>query len=126
MKPNRRTVIACLALVLVSGCRPSGPAQTARAFYDNVAAGEIEAAIDLLSGQIVSQLGREKLRAGLREVARDIQEKGGLEEVEITEESVQGEIATVSVTVRFGDGSTESETMHLVREEGAWRIQPEK
>ncbi|HSL84959.1 MAG TPA: DUF4878 domain-containing protein [Thermoanaerobaculia bacterium] len=126
MKPKTGTAIACLALVLVSGCLPSGPAQTAREFYDNVGAGEIEAAIDLLSSQIVSQLGREKLRAGLRELARDIQGKGGIEKVEVTEESVQGEIATVSVTVRFGDGSTESETMHLVREDGAWRIQPEK
>lgn len=102
--------------------------EAAEAFYGHLDAGEIEAAIDLLSVQLVGQFGREKIRAGLQETALDIQKKGGIDSVEIErpEGEATSEVALVTATVRFGNGTSSVETLKLALEDGAWRIQPEK
>jgi len=118
--------VPMLIAALAAGCSAQGPEAVARAFYNHLEDGEIEAAIDLLSSQTVGQIPREKLRAGFREVALDIEKKGGIDELELVDQTVKGEIARLSMAVRYGNGSTENETVVLVREDGAWRIQPEK
>ena len=129
---NRRTFSACLVLAILSATLActvfrSGPASTVKEFYDKVASGEIDGALNLLSGQFRTQFGDQKLRAALTEQARQIkQQKGGVKSIETKSEDIQGELATVTVLITYTNGSTQTDTTHLVKESGYWRITPSK
>jgi len=127
MKATRLCLASLLALALfAAACISSGPAGTVRSFYRHVEAGEIEDALGLVSSLILDRLGKDKLRAALQEAARDIRDKGGIREIVIDKEEVLGEIATVTVTLHYGNGSHNTEEIELSREDGKWKLRPEK
>lgn len=119
-------LVPVLLLGLLLGACARGPAGTVESFYRHLEQGELDAAIELVSDATVSQLGEDKLRVGLREVTQDIQDKGGLDEIEIVEEKTTGEVSEVTVVLHYGDDSTERETIDLVQKDGAWKLEPEK
>lgn len=52
-----------------------------------------------------------------------IDRKGSIEKLEIRDEKIIGEVAELTVLVAYGNGSTETEKVKLVKEEGGWRIE---
>ena len=47
-------------------------------------------------------------------------------DVEITNEQIANDIANVTVVVKYGNGTAETEKVKLVKEASGWRLQPEK
>lgn len=113
-------------LLLTAACFASGPEATVKKFYKAMENGEIEDATELLSSRIVGMLGEDKLRAALSKQALEIKKKGGIDSIEITEMNEVGEIAEGKVTVTFGDGSQDTDTVKLVKEDGKWKLNAEK
>lgn len=127
--PSSRATTRILAAFLplcLAACMNPGPGATVRKFYHAVEAGEIEAALDLLSAETVSTVGEDKLRTVLRSVTSDIDDKDGIRSFELTEEKVLGEIAEVHVHIVYGNGEEADEETKLVQEKGRWRIQLSK
>jgi hypothetical protein len=118
--------ILLTALMACTILRP-GPAATVKQFYKSVEAGNLDDAIKLLSGQLRSQIGDQKLRAALAEQARDIkQRQQGIRSISVEKEDVQGQIATVTLLLTFGDGTTKRDVTKLVLENNSWKISPSK
>jgi hypothetical protein len=118
--------VALACAVLVLACAGSSPSSAVRGFYEAAAAGKTDSAIDLLSERTVNTLGRGKLQAGIQELARKAQQQGGMKELKITKEQVSGDVADVSFTISYGNGIVETNSEHLVKEKGRWRLQPKK
>lgn len=115
---------ACfLALsALLAGCQPS-PQSTVKGFFKDLEGGEINQAADTLSEE-ASQLYGSKLKMGLQQAPEEIEAIGGIKKIEITDEEINGDLAEVAYVIEFGDGSTESGTMELIKEDGDWKINP--
>lgn len=124
--PSTATVLTLVLVGLLAGACARGPAQTVESFYRHVEDGELDAAIELISQGTLSQLGEDKMRAALRQATQDIQEKGGIDKIEVVEEKTTGEVSEVTVVIHYGDNSTSRESVDLVQEDGDWRLQPGK
>jgi hypothetical protein len=120
---SRRVVLALLCLLVAASCGARGPEATVTRFHELVAEGEVEEALGLLSSDSFSTVSREKIRAGLRQMTLQIDEKGGLADFEITESKELGEVAKVSYKATFGNGDDDDGEVTLVQEDGAWKIQ---
>ena len=114
------------ALLLFSACAGNSPASTVKRFYRDIGDGKVDDALDLLSAQTITTVGKEKLLAGLQKATRAALDKGGIKDVEITNEQIANELANVTAIVRYGNGSAETEKVKLVKESMSWRLQPEK
>ena len=126
MNNKLTSALAVMMLVLVGfscsyfSAKPSG---TVKKFYRHVEAGELDAAMALLSHtSAVAMLGPAKVKAGLAEQTRAIKNKKGISSIDIQDEQINGETASVSGTVKFGDGTSESFSTVLMKEDGTWKI----
>jgi hypothetical protein len=104
----------------------SSPTSAAKAFYAAVGSGKTDDALGLMSQQTIATIGEPKLRAGIQGASQKVMAKGGLKDVEITEEQSNGDIASVKAILKYGNGTQETETLQLVKEKGGWRLQPKK
>lgn len=82
----------------------------------------MEAAVNQFSSQAINTFGADKLKAGLAQSTHDVIQKGGIASIE-TSETVIGDLATVQYTVTFNDGSTESGSQEMIKEDGDWKMQ---
>jgi uncharacterized membrane protein YvbJ len=122
------SVFLVVALCLVSaGCGlfSTGPEATVKKFYKAVENGEFDDAMNLMSNKVKS-VGKDKLRAGLAQVTREMKSKGGVKNLDIVKMDVTGEMADGQVKIEFGDGSSKSDSVKLIKEEGKWRIDADK
>ena len=128
MTSHSRSLALALVLVSAIACSlvSSGPAATAQQFYRHLEKGQIEDAHTLLSSTALSQLPAEKLRSGLEAGARQIASRGGIRSIKVEKEEVQGELASVTLLITYGNGSTETDTSKLVKEKGRWKLAPSK
>ena len=128
MKMNGKLVI--LALLLATGaCEKSDP-ETKRPSDVIVAAymaandGKYSAVEPHLSSEfrnaMKSSLGT--LAGGTKGVWDRETRDGTVQRIEILEENVRGEGATVSFRIHYEDGETETEAEPLIMEDGIWKI----
>ena len=117
---------ACVCVIFALACAGNSPSSAVKAFYNAIGEGKTEDALDLLSEQTIATIGKKKLRAGLQKATRDALDKGGITDVQITNEQVAIEIATVTVVIKYGNGTGMTEKAKLVKERSGWRLQPEK
>ncbi len=98
-------VIVLITVLMLSGCGlgSSGPSQVAKDFFLAVEKGEIDKAENLLSKEAKARFGGE-LKDYLRKLTQSLQEQGGIKSIEIVEEKVTGEIATVEMKVVIAHG----------------------
>lgn len=116
-------VLACS----LSACGGGGPETFAEHFYETVAEGETEQAVELFSAQDMQAVGmidmRSKVTMLVGQMRSRIDGAGGLESVEVVNVNEIGDNrATVDVILHLGDGSTLSEQLKLVREDDQWRV----
>jgi hypothetical protein len=125
---RRRLVIhaACACVIFALACAGSSPSSAVKSFYNAIGEGKTDDALGLLSEQTVATIGKDKLRAGLQGATRKAMDKGGIKEVQITDEQIVNEIANDTVVVKYGNGTTETEKVKLVKEGAGWRLQPDK
>jgi hypothetical protein len=123
-KPRLSIVLLICATLVLSGCGLfSSPSRATKNFYLAVEAGNLEEAIKLVSNKAKSGMGEEKMRAMLGEATRKIKQHGGIEQIEITNEEVIGEIADVIGTIKYKDGTVENINQKLAKENGDWKLQ---
>ncbi|RMH42604.1 MAG: DUF4878 domain-containing protein [Gammaproteobacteria bacterium] len=110
-----------LGATLLTGCS-AGPGKTVQRFFVAIDKGEIEEAIGYLSSSTIQSLGYDKWRAALIEASNQMAAEGGLKSVKVVEETVKGDIAQVTVKIVMGNGSEESDSVDLIKEDGDWKI----
>lgn len=125
----RRTVLfsaLALALAFLVACAGRTPSAAVKNFYRAVENGDTDAAIALISPEIVGVIGDEKIKAGLQEQGLKIKQKGGISSIELKDEAVVGEVASITAVLKFGDGSEDTEKLKLKKVGGEWKIEPQK
>ena len=123
--PALRSGALALFVALLAGCGGGGPADTAEAFQRHVAAGETEAAVELLDPAITQMMGP-KIQAAMAAQTAEISAKGGISSVRVLNETINGETATVEMETTYGNGETDSETVTLRQVDGDWKLSPDK
>ena len=127
MKRLSQTICFSLSVLwLASACQLGGPEAVIKKFYRALEKGNLEEAVSLLSSRITETLGEEKIKTGLAEAAREMQQKGGVKSLEITQMNVTGEIADAQVKLKYGNGSIDTEKVRLIKEKGRWKIDVDK
>ena len=122
----KQKLLAIFVLLLfatfLTGCS-SGPGSTVQKFFQAVDKGKVEESMGYLSSSTIQALGHEKWQAALIEMSNQMSTQGGLKSVDINEETVNGDIAQITVTVIMKDGSEDTDRMDLIKEDGDWKIQ---
>lgn len=112
-----------LIIVSTTGCgSSSGPEYVVQDFFESVESGDVETAIEMLSSQIVTMLGREKLTAAIEERSNEINKIGGISSIVIKDKIEKEDSIIMEVMITYGDGSVKTETTKLVLEDGKWKI----
>ena len=126
MKRRFAVHFVCIFAIFALACTGSSPSSAVKSFYKAIGEGKTDDALDLLSERTIATIGKEKLRAGLQKATSKALDKGGITDVQITNEQVATDIANVIVVVKYGNGTAETEKVKLVKEGSGWRLQPEK
>jgi hypothetical protein len=125
MKSNIRILFAIIALILSTlACAmfPSGPGKTVQQFFNSLERGEIQEAKSYMSSSSLQSLGSDKWDSVLVQLSQQISSSGGIDKVDITEENVNGDIASVTVQITFGNGTSETSVLDLVKENNQWKL----
>lgn len=114
------TLLLLIGTLGLVGCGGSGPGDAVKDFTAAMEAGDTEKVKELAPAM---GMAGEKLDGMVQQMAMEIKKKEGIKEIEITEEKIDGETATVEFTTHFGDGSSEGpESMELAKIDGKWII----
>lgn len=103
----------------------SGPEAVAQSFYEAIERGDIDKAQSLLSEQVYVLADKRKIRAALLQQSEQARHFGGISKIE-TKMEEHAAYARVSTRVVFGNGREARERLKLVKEDGAWKIAPDK
>lgn len=120
----RFTPAALLALLLV-GCGGGGPGDTAVEFTRAGANGDGETVVELLDPAMAQTFGP-KIEAAMATQASQASAQGGVDEINVLEETINGDNATVRLEMVMGDGSREENTVQLRKIDGDWKVAPNK
>jgi len=125
MRPSKIGLLAVVLAAALSGCAKS-PDSTVESFYLALSKGNITEAQGYLSSQIVGMAGPQKISVGLSNASEKIQACGGIRSVDVNLNG-EGEIRKGSVKVTFaGNCPAKTETVKLLKENGAWKIGADK
>lgn len=112
-------ILAVILALLLSSSKT--PGETVERFLRESERGS-EAVVNLVSKEVIGLLGRDKLVAGLTEERQKFMSRGGISQVLILEDFVNGNQAVVKSLVIYGDGSNREDKWNLVKEGGQWKI----
>jgi hypothetical protein len=101
---------------------PGDPAAVVEDFVRSVQAGDLSAVASLLSRTVVGAVDPEVIRRNFTASREEIAARGGVRRIEVISRSIRAAWAELSLAMVYGDGSSDSETVALVREYGAWRV----
>lgn len=120
-----RFLPVALFALLLAGCGSGGPGDTAVEFTRAAANGDGETVVELLDPAMAQTFGP-KIEATISMQAGEVSSQGGLDEVNVLEETVNGDNATVRLETVMGDGSREEQTVQLRKVDGDWKVAPNK
>lgn len=116
-------LLLTVAMAFVACGLFGGPGKATKNFYYALEAGRVDDAMEMVSNQTKSALGEQKLRGVLSDLTRKIKQRGGISSIEVTSEEVTGEIADVTGTIKYKDGTSENFIQKLFKEKGDWKFQ---
>ena len=112
-------LLLCLSIV---GCSSSNsPSGVVKDFYKYTADGKTNEAVALVTGK-----GQGLVAAFLPALTEDIKEKGGIKSIDIIKEEISGDTATVTLVLKFGNGSTKEDSSELIKQDGKWKMHVSK
>jgi len=127
MKAKKRIILVIVVLLLANlscGVFSKGPEKTIESFFTAVDKGNIDKALGYLSYGTIQTLGYDKWRSALVEASHQATLEGeGLKRIKIQNETVNGDIARVTVEIFYEDGSSEVNTFDLIKEDNEWKIE---
>jgi uncharacterized protein YchJ len=102
-----------------------GPGDAVENMMYAVDAGEYEQAIEYMPPKLRAMADKEKLIQMMRAGKQELEQKGGLDGVEVLEETVDGNKATVKVKTTYGNGESETEELKLMKVDDQWVLSDE-
>lgn len=125
---SSRVAWGLMALLLfgLTGCGGNEPKDVVRDFIYAVDEGNTTEAVGYFSSSLKAKVPERKLRGGIVEMQSDLSEQGGVKEVEILEQTIEGTTATVRARLITEQGEGETETTKLVKEDGEWKMRADK
>lgn len=111
-----------LSFAFVNCGGSSGPKDIVKQSFEMMENNDQDGLKDLLSSQVKAMVDDKKLEEGMTKQYETIKEKGGIAEVKFLEEDIQENEANFKVELVYGDGSTKTEKVKLVKEEGDWKL----
>lgn len=115
--------ITTLALLLGVACSADrAPHSAAKHFYGSIAEGEYDQALAITT--LAEDADPEIYYAIMEKVSRSIEERGGVESVEIVQERMSEDEASAVVTVliHYANGEQQEEMCDVVKVEDKWRV----
>lgn len=127
MRTNLGGLVVIVALLFISGCGwfAATPGQTVKDFLNAVNDKDFETAQGCFSTRSQAQFGN-KMFASIVGTADDMEKRGGLDSVEILDETINGDTATLTAIIKMGDGSHETMQVFLIKENDEWKLYPRK
>lgn len=128
--PLTSVLLISIAVISIGCSSLSGPAGTARRALNALKNRDAATLVSLMSSsneemrlfKVENHITGNAERLFTEAAANFIQEIGGINSFEITNESTNGDIATLNYTVRWNNGDSDTDTMTLVKENGVWKI----
>ena len=113
---------ALLLCLIFVGCSSSNsPSGVIKDFWKYSADGKMNEAVALVTGE-----GQGLMTAFFSMLTADIKEKGGIKAIDIKKEEINGDTATVTYVVKYGNGSTKEDTDKLIKQDGKWKLHVSK
>ena len=121
-------LIVAVSFSLTFCSSTSSPGDTVIKVYDLIKSNKGEQAAAMHVTSKGEKLSKDELKkmAGLAGMAvEQWNEKGGLKNVEVTEETIEedGNSAKVKFTIHFKNGETDDEKANLLKKDGKWFLQ---
>ena len=120
MKHLLTALLLVCSFALVGCGGGSSPGDVVKEFATAMEAGDTEKVKELAPAM---GMAGDKLDSMVQMGAMEIKNKKGIERIEITEETIDGDTAVVKATTHFGDGTKEEgEPMKLAKIDGKWVV----
>ncbi len=113
-----------VALLFSSG--GGSPAKTATNFFWALEQGNVEEAKGMMSSQLRAVLNDQKLTMVLAQNRAMAEQRGGLKDIEVVQETVNEQSALVRLKLIYGDGYTDVQNTKLILEDNEWKISADK
>jgi hypothetical protein len=121
MKPILAAIMMVSSLLLLVGCSDR-PSDVVTKVIRAMEQGDVDAAVSHIHPDHREELRRLGLE-GQAEVSRkELEQLGGIKRIEILEEDIDEDSATLQIRLTFGNGETESDRFELVKIDGRWYI----
>jgi hypothetical protein len=100
----------------------SRPAEVVKLFVRQLELGKIRDAVKMLPEWIVKSVGAAKLESIFFDNAAELRTRGGILRLEIVGERADDRSAEVDVSMRYQDGTIDTEHIVLVKEKREWKV----
>lgn len=128
----KRMMYGLLALVaiIVMACSSNTPGGAALKYYNDVKNGNYEAYVDGIAfKEEITAEDKEQFVTLMKEKAdKEYKKKEGISKVEMLSEEVEedGQTATVTMKITYGNGETEESDVAMVLKDGVWKMDMKK
>ena len=102
-----------------------GPAATLEDAMYAIAEGDQDTAIEIMPPRLRAAFGDDKLKQMLIEAKSGLDEKGGIDDIEVLEENVNDQKAEVKMKITYGNGTSDTETTKMIKIDDKWMISDE-
>lgn len=120
------TALLLVCSFTLVGCGGSaGPGETVEKLTYAMEAGDVDTVKEIVPG-LAGMMGEDKLKGMVTEASAEAKKKGGIKSIEILEEKIDGDVATVKHKVTWGNGDVEEEEGQLTKNaDGNWIVSME-
>jgi len=114
----------CLLFSACGGSKQGTPSATVETMAKAMQSEDVEAVMELLNPAVYAQPGAKEKLSGLlaASMAEMKEEEKGLKKIEILEEKINGERATVKAKYYYGNDTDDTQVMNLVKVDGKWYL----
>ena len=114
--------ISFVATLALGGCMGRTPRSVVKHFYGSIAEGEYDKALAVTT--LADDADPEIYYAIMDKVGRSIEERGGIERIEVTAERVaeDEESAVVTTLITYANGDEQEEICDVVKVDEKWRV----
>ena len=126
----KKLFLAIVAMLFLIGCGGGGAENVAKGFIEAAYKGDTKTAVSLIylsekemKDESVKPALEGKMGMMVSEAMKRAKNHGGLQKIEIVDKTIGEDIAEISMSVVFKDGSTQSEHAKLKKDhKGKWKI----